>query len=286
MFFVASKIYWMFASPVILLLVVALAGALYSALRPSPAARAVAPGAVLLLAALATTPIGLLLVAPLENRFPQPLADMPPPDGIIVLGGALRERESAARGQTVFSQGERVVEAAILAKRYPDARVIFSGGIGSLLKENSTEAQEAQEAQKLLVALGVDPSRITLEDRSRNTDENARFTAALVRPQPKQRWLLVTSAYHMPRSMGLFEKAGFNATAFPVAFRTLGEGRGQPWESDPARNLETFEVAAKEWIGLAVYRATGRIDCLFPGPRANDRDPPAKTYSADGAPRR
>jgi uncharacterized SAM-binding protein YcdF (DUF218 family) len=263
LFFVASKIFWLSASPVTLLLIVAFVALLVSAVRPSRAWRAVGLGAIVLLAALALTPIGLLLVAPLEDQFPQPPADMPPPDGIIVLGGAIRDDESGARGQIVFAEGERAVEAAILAKRYPNARVIFTGGNGSLLAASSIEAQEAR---KLLIELGVDRSRITLEQASRNTDENARFTAALVRPQPQQLWLLVTSAFHMPRSMGLFEKAGFNVTAFPVAFRTLGEGRGRHWETDPSRNLDTVEIAAKEWIGLLVYRATGRIDQLFPGP--------------------
>ncbi len=263
MFFVASKVFWLLASPVILLLTVAVAALAISIPRPSLVWRLAALGAILLLAALATTPIGLLLIAPLENRFPEPPADMPPPYGIIMLGGTIRSAESTARGQAVFSDGERVVQAAILAKRYPDARVIFSGGSGSLLATSSTEAQEAQ---KLLVELGVDPSRITLEDASRNTDENARFTAKLVDPVPAQRFLLVTSAYHMPRSMGLFEKAGFDVTAFPVAFRTLGKGRDLLWETHAPRNLETFEIAAKEWIGLVAYRATGRIDNLFPGP--------------------
>jgi uncharacterized SAM-binding protein YcdF (DUF218 family) len=272
LFFVASKIFWLVASPVILLLIVAFAAALTSAVRPSAATRAIALGAILLLMALAMTPIGLLVIAPLEDRFPEPPGDMPPPDGIIVLGGAIRGVESAARGQAVFSEGERVVEAAILAKRYPTARVIFTGGTGSLL--TADPPTEAQAAQKLLVELGVDPARITLETASRNTDENARFTAELIRPQPKQRWLLVTSAWHMPRSMGLFEKAGFNVMAFPAAFRTLGEGRGVHWETDPARNLETFEIATHEWIGLVAYWATGRIDRLFPGP---ERAPSAGT---------
>jgi hypothetical protein len=66
--------------------------------------------------------------------------------------------------------------------------------------------------------------------------------------------------------MGLFKKAGFNVTAYPVAFRTPGPGRGLQWETDPARNLQTFEIALHEWIGLAAYRATGRIDRLFPAP--------------------
>ncbi len=263
MLFVASKIYWMFLSPISLLLVAALLGVLFSRGRHARTGRAVAIGAILLLAAGALTPIGLLLVAPLEDRFPQPPADMPPPDGIIVLGGAISDEPSRARGQSVFDEGERVVEAAILAKRFPEARIIFTGGNGSLTAAVSTEALEAR---KLMTELGVDPVRVTLEDRSRNTEENARFTAALVHPTPSQRWLLVTSAFHMTRSMGVFEEAGFDVTAFPVAYRTLGTGNGLPWDFGPARNLRIFEIALHEWIGLAVYRATGRIGHWFPGP--------------------
>ena len=288
MFFVVSKIFWLVASPVTLLLIVALAGLLISTARPARAWRLLSLAAVLLLAALALTPVGLIMIAPLEDRFPGPPADMPPPDGIIVLGGALRGDESEARGQAVYSEGERVVEAALLAKRYPDARVIFSGGTGSLLTRSTTEAQAAQE---LLVELGVAKARITLEGASRNTDENARFTAALVHPRPGQRFLLVTSAFHMPRSMGLFEKAGFNVTAFPVAFRTLGEGREVQWETQPWRNIQTLDIAAKEWIGLVVYWATGRIDSPFPGPDVGPTKLPQSRagtppYSAEGAPRR
>ncbi len=184
--------------------------------------------------ALIVTPVGYLLLWPLENRFPQPPADMPAPYGIIILGGALNGGMSTAHNQPVFDEGERVVVAALLAKRYPSAKILFSGGNGSLLASSSTEADEAR---KLLIGLGVDPARITLEDQSRNTDENARFSAALVHPEPSQRWLLVTSAFHMPRSMGLYEKAGFNVTPYPVAFRTYGPGSTTPWNFDPARNL-------------------------------------------------
>jgi uncharacterized SAM-binding protein YcdF (DUF218 family) len=144
-----------------------------------------------------------------------------------------------------------------------------------------TVSTEAIEARKLMADLGVDPARVTLEEKSRNTEENARFAAALVHPDPSQRWLVVTSAYHMTRSMGVFEKARFDVIAFPVAYRTLGSGNGLRWDFDPARNLRTFEIAMREWIGLAAYRATGRIGHLFSGP-----GDPALGYSADGAPRR
>jgi uncharacterized SAM-binding protein YcdF (DUF218 family) len=219
---------------------------------------------LLALGILAEAPIGDWLIRPLEDRFPPPPADIAPPDGIIVLGGAINDSVSRSRGQIAFDEGERVVEAAILARRYPHARLIFSGGNGSL---SATASTEAQQAEKLWIALGVDPSRILLEDRSRNTDENARFTGALLHPEPSQRWLLVTSAFHMPRSMGLFEKAGFNAVAFPVGYKTPRPGEAVFWTLDPARNLRVLETAMKEWIGLPTYWLTGRIDQVFPGPR-------------------
>ena len=204
------------------------------------------------------------MIAPLEDRFPPPPADLPPPEGIIVLGGAIDDMASAARRQTVFDEGgERLTEAVILAKRYPQARIVYTGGSASLTGGTSTEALQARN---FMVAMGVAPERVTIEDKSRNTDENARFTAAIVHPQPSQRWIIVTSAFHMPRAMGVFEKAGFHPIAYPVAFRTLG-GEGDPRVVlDPAKNLQTLQLALHEWIGLAAYWASGRIDHLFPGP--------------------
>jgi uncharacterized SAM-binding protein YcdF (DUF218 family) len=264
MFFVASKIFWMIASPVNLLLIGALVGTLLSFGRHARFGRWLALAGILILFALADSPIGEALIAPLEDRFPQPSADLAPPEGIVVLGGAIDDEASRARGQTVFDVGgERLTEAVILAKRYPRARVVYTGGSASLTGAVSTEALQAK---KFMAALGVAPERITIEDKSRNTDENARFTAAILHPVSSQRWLLVTSAFHMPRSMGLFEKAGFHVIAYPVNFLTLGSGHDLRLDFDPARNLRVFELAAHEWIGLAAYWASGRIDHLFPGP--------------------
>ncbi len=264
MFFVLSKLYWMFLSPIMLLMYAALIGAALTMGRFARFGRWLAVVASLALIALAMTPAGYALIAPLENRFPPLAVNAPAPEGIIILGGALNQDAGAARGQPVFTEGERVVEAALIAKRYPNALVVFTGGDASLFPNG--RYAEAEQAQALLVALGVDPARIRLETQSRNTDENARFTAALVHPQPGRPWALVTSAFHMPRSMGLFEKAGFDVVASPVAFRTFGPGRSLPWTLDPGLNLRTLELAAREWIGLVAYRASGRIDRLFPGP--------------------
>ncbi len=264
MFFIVAKLYEGFLSPVPLLLLLALAGAVLLLRGARRSGAALALGAPLALIAIALSPVGQMLVAPLEDRFPPPTSDAPPPDGIILLGGALKGDVSLTRGEAVFDEGERIVEGALLAKRYPAARVVFSGGNGSL--DGGVAHDEADSVVTLLQDLGVDPARVTVEGRSRNSDENARFSAAVLHPEPGQRWLLVTSGFHMPRAMGLFEKAGFDIVAYPVGFRTLGPGRDIHWSLDPVDNLRTFEIAAKEWVGLLVYRATGRIDTLFPRP--------------------
>ena len=136
MFFVASKVFWMFLSPIVLLLVLALVGASWSGDRWRRTLRSIGIAAILILITVAMTPLGLMAAAPLENRFPQPAADMPPPFGIIVLGGAMNGLVSKARGEIVFDEGERMIEAAFLAKRYPQAKVVFTGGSGSLIAES------------------------------------------------------------------------------------------------------------------------------------------------------
>jgi uncharacterized SAM-binding protein YcdF (DUF218 family) len=264
-FFIASKIFWMLASPINVLLFSALAGVLLCYGRRARFGRGLALAAILILLAAAALPLCTLLIAPLENRFPQPSAEMKPPYGIIVLGGAIDDVTSAARGQTVFDEGgERITEAVILARRFPQARIVYTSGTNSVFGGSSSEAVRARD---LMAQMGVAPERVTIEDKSRNTDENARFTAAIVHPEPWQRWLIVTSAFHMPRAMGVFEKAGFHPIAYPVSFRTLGRDDDN-WNPifDPARNLRIFELAVHEWIGLSAYWASGRIDHLFPGP--------------------
>jgi uncharacterized SAM-binding protein YcdF (DUF218 family) len=261
MFFIASKALWFLTAPVTLLMIGAIAGAVLVPRRVGfPRALALFCSAALLLTSVA--PVGALLIEPLEDRFPPPPADMPAPYGIVVLGGAIDDETSLIRGQTTFDEGAaRLTEAAVLARRYPDARLLYSGGSASLLNARSGEAIEGRN---LLVALGVDPARIAIEDKSRNTDENARFSAALEHPQPDQTWLVVTSAYHMPRAMGLFRKAGFSAIAYPVDYRSVGGVRDWRLNLDPVRGLRLLDLAIHEWVGLAAYRASGRIADWFP----------------------
>ena len=124
----------------------------------------------------------------------------------------------------------------------------------------------ADAAEQFFREQGLDMRRLVLERQSRNTHENAVFTKALVEPRAGETWLLVTSAFHMPRSMGVFRKVGWDVTPWPVDYRTEGGVELQQLFVNPADGVYRFEIAVKEWVGMLVYRSTGRSDALFPAP--------------------
>jgi uncharacterized SAM-binding protein YcdF (DUF218 family) len=163
---------------------------------------------------------------------------------------------------------ERLTVAADLARRYPDLRIIFTGGSASLIFDDGIEAEFAGRAFE---SLGVAPARIVLEDRSRNTVENALFSKAIAQPKPGERWLLLTSAYHLPRAVGVFRQAGFAVEPYPVDWRTAGtEDALRPFAT-LGDGLRRTDTAVREWVGLAAYWLTGKTSQLFPGPTHQQR---------------
>lgn len=211
-------------------------------------------------------PVGSAALLPLEQRFPAPLGKLPPGPlaGIILLGGYEDGRITAARGTLTLNEaGERLTEAALLASRIPGIPIIVTGGAGTILRE---EREATNEIAAFLVSMGIARNRIVLENRSITTYENAVFTRDMLKPQPGQRWLLVTSAAHMPRAMGSFRRQGFDVAAWPADFRTKDVGDIlRLFQSIPA-GLRRLDDAAQEWFGLLAYRALGRTDALFPAP--------------------
>jgi uncharacterized SAM-binding protein YcdF (DUF218 family) len=230
--------------------------------------RFVTIGAVLLLLA-GLSPLGNALILPLEDRFPRADLDAPPPPtGFIVLGGAEDRLVGEARGAPALNEAaERLFEAAILFRRYPEALIAFSGGDAGILYKSGSEAEGANT---LLTALGVPQDRLVLEAKSRDTYENAAYLKEELGRKgelgPGKRWLLVTSAYHMPRAIGAFRKAGLEVEAWPVDYRTRGEADlTRPFDK-VSEGLRRVDVAAREWFGLLAYWLGGRSDALFPAP--------------------
>lgn len=208
---------------------------------------------------LTAVPVGDWAIDPLERVYPvnPPLAG--PPDGIIILGGAVETDKWRATGQVHLNdQAERVTEGAVLALRFPDARVVLAGGGATLGPIGGDVPSEATVMAALLTELGVNPTRLLLEEQSRNTAGNAEFSLALAKPQPGERWLLVTSASHMPRAMAAFARAGWvGLTAWPVDFSTPPGGRGMTW--DLPLNLYFVNRAVKEYIGILAYALAARL---------------------------
>ena len=266
MFFVISKVFWALIQPISLTFLLMLCGWLLVLFRRRRLGLAMGALGLLLLGASGFTTLGVLLIAPLEGRFvrPQPLPASV--DHIVMLGGATAGHVSTLRQIAELTEsGDRLTETLYLANLYPQARIVLSGGSGLLVADGEPEAETAA---RFFEAHGIARERLVLEGASRNTDENADLTKAMLGDEPGT-VMLVTSASHMPRSVGLFRKVGIDVVAWPADYRSAGD-EGLAFDVVyPASNIATTGVALKEWIGLAVYHWTGRIDDFLPAQASN-----------------
>jgi uncharacterized SAM-binding protein YcdF (DUF218 family) len=265
LFFALSKTVGILLLPTNFLIAVGLLGAILLATRFASAGRKCLVASVVLLAICGFSPLGNWLLYPLESRFPAWDATRGAPDGIVVLGGPIDPELSLAHNIAVFRGSvDRVIATAALALRYPKARIIYSGGNTNLVFDDT--AKETDYALSVFEGLGISRERLLMEGRSRNTEENAEFSKALAAPKNGERWLLVTSAYHMPRSVGVFRKAGFAVEPYPVDWRVGGRSDLLAFSIYAIEGLGRVETAMREWMGLAAYRISGKTGALFPGP--------------------
>jgi uncharacterized SAM-binding protein YcdF (DUF218 family) len=235
MIYYFSKVLWLIAAPTSALVLISASATLWAVLGRSKWASRLAAAAACGLVIGAFTPIGLALTVPLERRFAFSPPDSHPPEGIIVLGG---------------TSNAGIVAALTLSRAYPKARLTFSGYNAAALH--------------IFVRLGGDPARVSVESRPRTTFEDAMYSAALLRPKPGERWLLVTVASHMPRAVGCFRVVGFEVEPYPVEIST--DGALFALDATGSAAFRQLDVVAKEWIGLVAYRLMGWTDTLFPGP--------------------
>lgn len=268
MFFNFAKIVWFLVQPSSLVVIILLLGVALLWTRFAAWGRRLTLTGALLLLVMGLSPLGNILIIPLEERFARPaLAEIGTPTGLIVLGGAQDTLVAGARGVLAINEaGERMLEAVVLARAFPKAKLVFTGGSGRLFYKSETEAAGAAA---LFRAVGIDEARLLLEDQARDTYENARYTRDLVKPKQGELWLLVTSAAHMPRAVGSFRKAGFKIVPWPVDYRTRGPIDNARFFDKPSEGLRRMDAALREWVGLAVYFFTGRSDALFPGPQVS-----------------
>lgn len=254
MFFVLSKLLGYFSPPSHWLGLLVLATALCLLLRRRRAAGICAALAVLVLILAGTPLLNGPLIRALEDRYPHP--DWPVHvDGVVVLGSGEDANILRRRGAPQFNEGaDRLIAAMAVARRYPEAKVVFTGGSAVLFGARNAESMTARY---VLAELGLDPRRLVIEPRARNTYENILFSKALVKPKPGQVWLLDTSAIHMPRAMAVARKLQWDMVPWPSDYITApgGDGAGL---FDVGGNLGLSDYAAHEWIGMLAYRLGGK----------------------------
>lgn len=197
------------------------------------------------------------LLRQLEAKYPGPgpTSSLQGYAGIVLLGGALESGHIwQTHGQVALnSAAERMTAPIALLRQYPHLRVLFTGGEGELVSSGMTEAERAKI---FFDSMGVPAQQMIYESASHTTYENAILSAKVPGVDPTQRWLLLTSAFHMPRAMALFQKAGWNVTPYPVDFRTAGD---TGWMSfSLVGGAEKWQMVLHEWAGLLAYRLAGR----------------------------
>jgi uncharacterized SAM-binding protein YcdF (DUF218 family) len=252
MSFAFSKIIWLILAPSHVLAWLVLGAAIFSLWRKPVAARWLTAAAALVLLLVGILPLQLPLIQYLEDQYPRPQAWPAHVDGIVTLGGGLNTSILQARGVPAPEGSEaRLVAAYEAARRYPQARLIFSGGSALL---GPTRYSEAQAARAIFQQMGQDPARLLLEDRSRNTSENLRFSMRLAKPRSGETWLLATSALHMPRAMLVARQLDWPLQPWPTDYITA-PGAQRPFSV--SANLAMSDAAAREWLGLLVYWLRG-----------------------------
>lgn len=268
LFFLVSKIAWALLSPSNLIIFAFFLGTLLLVFKRYTGAKWFLIPSALFAMTIMVYPVSDFLMKPLEERFSKPTELPTGVDGIIILGGGEDLKRSLSWNVAELGQGaDRYTGAAELAKNYPLIPVIFSGGSGSVKLQDT--GGEGVIAEKILTTIGINQQRLIIESKSRNTFENFKYIKPLL-PKQDGKYIVVTSAYHMPRAVGIARQLDINVVPYPVDYRTNSDAlRGVDF--DFYDHLRALEPAWKEWIGLTVYYLTDRTNAWFPKPASNSQ---------------
>lgn len=255
--FYLSKIFWLLVQPLSLAFLLSAIGFLLTLLRFRRTGLTSMFLAALVLFATLYTTTGNVLLQHLEDEIARPAALPETVSCMIILGGAIENEVMSGRGGIEWNAAaDRYTQALLLARQYPQAKLLVSGGDGSF---SGRYEGEAQATEHFFNALGIGSDRIIKENTSRNTWENTLNTRTLLQEAGLTNCLLITSAFHMPRATALFTKAGMEVQPYPVDYRTSGKVKLWLDFTQPSLNAQNTSTAVREWLGLIGYRLTGRI---------------------------
>lgn len=251
--FYASKLLAAFLQPLTWAAVLFLLVLWWLPKRPVAGRRALLVG-IGISAVIGWLPLPDALLRHMESQYPMPQGDLQQYVGMVVLGGAIDipYGEQDSRRYILDASAQRMTAPVALLRQYPHLLVLFSGGQSDVIAKATSAADAARE---FYTSMGVSPNRLLYERAARNTRENAVLGARVHGVDKTQPWLLVTSAWHMPRSMALFQREGWNVTPYPVDYRT---GSYTPWtEYSIAEGALRWQMLLHEVVGLVVLRLWG-----------------------------
>ncbi|WFS03310.1 YdcF family protein [Rhizobium tumorigenes] len=263
--FVLSKAIWIFCQPFSLALTLCIVCLISVVIGLRQLAICSVLFSILILTVSLFTTCGAVMVQSLEDRFPRPPGGDPSDvKCLIVLGGGFANDVDTFRGgYEMIDAGDRFVEAIRLSHKYPNSRIIVSGGDGFI---TGGFLGDAVISQRMFSAFGISQSRVLNDATSRTTFENAINTKTLLDANGFSNCLLVTSGFHMPRSVGIFRHLGIEVVPWVVDYRTTGREHLRFDISQPETNASLLAVAMKEWIGMIGYYGVGRTSAIFPAP--------------------
>jgi uncharacterized SAM-binding protein YcdF (DUF218 family) len=262
--FILSKLFWLIVQPLSLAFLLGVGGVVAGLSRYQRLGLFSTSLGLLILFVTLYTSAGTVALQVLEARFPKAANDPAQVSCMIVLGGAFSNNVNTRRGGYEMGEAaDRFVEALRLARDYPAAKVLVSGGDGSL---SGSYEGDAVTAERFFKAFGIAPDRLIRETASRNTSENVTNTKSLLEKAGLHDCLLITSAFHMPRAIGLMRKDRLIATPWPTDYRTDGTTTLGLDFTQPTLNAQQTATALREWIGLSAYYLSGKTSALFPAP--------------------
>ena len=256
--FVVSKLLGALTQPMTWIVAMLVFGLWLGRLDPRRG-RGILWSAVLATVVLGWLPLPDLLLRRLEQSQPVPAAPSDAQwsryEGVVVLGGALENASMrVGNGQVALnSSAERMTLAAALALAHPQLKVVFTGGDGTLLRQKESESRQARQ---FFNEIGLPAGRVVFEGASRTTYENAVYSASLAGVDKRKPWLLLTSGWHMPRSLATFRHVGWNVTPYTVDYLA---GASTPWTHyGLVSSLHHWQTALHEMLGLLAYRMSGQ----------------------------
>lgn len=254
LFFWISKLAWLFIAPDSLFVLLFVFGTLLLWKNKLKWSKRIFTFLCAIVLFIGFFPIGDWILYPLESKY-KVNPELKHVDGIIVLSGAINPERTRLWNQTVINDSsERLFAFIALSKKYPEARLVYTGGSGDITNQHD---KHADVAARLFREQGLDTTKIAFESESRNTSESSILTKKIVNPQKDEKWVLITTAWHMPRSIGIFCKADWLVIPYPVDFRTKPDKLFRiEWSF--SGHLSQLKIGIKEWLGVLVYSVTGK----------------------------